>query len=80
MSDFCRGCRFDPKTTCPITPMYWAFLSRHEHALTGHARMAMPLRSLAKRTPARRAIDAEVFDSVSRAPQAGQPVEEGSTA
>lgn len=80
MSDFCRGCRFDPKTTCPITPMYWAFLARHAPALTGNARMAMPLRSLAKRAPARRAMDAAVFDSVSRTLQAGQPLEEGATA
>ncbi|MGY2251305.1 cryptochrome/photolyase family protein, partial [Pseudomonas gingeri] len=26
MSDYCRGCRFDPKSTCPLTPLYWAFL------------------------------------------------------
>ena len=21
LSDYCGGCRFDPKTTCPLTPM-----------------------------------------------------------
>lgn len=26
MSDYCRGCRFDPKSDCPLTPIYWAFL------------------------------------------------------
>lgn len=25
MSDICQGCQFDPKTTCPLTPLYWAF-------------------------------------------------------
>lgn len=26
MSDYCGECAFDPKSTCPLTPMYWAFL------------------------------------------------------
>ena len=33
MSDYCRDCRFHPKRSCPITPMYWAFLGRHEQKL-----------------------------------------------
>jgi deoxyribodipyrimidine photolyase-like uncharacterized protein len=30
MSDYCDGCAFDPKTTCPITRLYWAFLGRNQ--------------------------------------------------
>jgi deoxyribodipyrimidine photolyase-like uncharacterized protein len=42
MSDFCGDCRFDPQNNCPITNLYWAFLSRHEKLLSnnpphGHA-------------------------------------------
>jgi deoxyribodipyrimidine photolyase-related protein len=76
MSDYCRGCQFDPKTSCPVTPMYWAFLARHEAALAGNPRMAMPLRSLARRPAARRARDVATFDSVSSALAAGRPVPE----
>ncbi|MHC4940522.1 MAG: cryptochrome/photolyase family protein [Planctomycetota bacterium] len=49
MSDYCGSCAFDPKRTCPLTRMYWAFLDRHESALAGNPRMALPLRSLQKR-------------------------------
>jgi deoxyribodipyrimidine photolyase-related protein len=65
MSDYCKGCRFDPASTCPITPLYWAFLARHAVELGQSARMDMPLRSAAKRSQAQRASDAEVFERVS---------------
>ena len=65
MSDYCGGCGFDPKSTCPITRLYWAFLGRHEAQLSGNMRMAMPLRSLEKRAPEERARDGRVFDWVS---------------
>ena len=26
MSDYCKGCRYDPNTTCPFRGLYWAFL------------------------------------------------------
>lgn len=51
MSDFCRGCRYDPKkrvggTACPYTAGYWAFLDRTRDRLAGNHRMAQPLRGL----------------------------------
>ena len=67
MSDYCASCRFDPKSTCPVTRLYWAFLGRHEAQLAGNQRIAMPLRSLAKRSPEERARDARVFEWVSHA-------------
>ena len=60
MSDYCKGCAFDPKRDCPITPMYWAFLERNQDRLKGNQRLAMPLRSLAKRTEAARNEDRRI--------------------
>lgn len=74
MSDYCRACQFDPKTSCPLTSLYWAFLARHVDALAKNPRMFMPLRSLAKRTPGQRARDAETFEAVSAAVTAGAPL------
>ena len=65
-------CAFHPKKTCPITRLYWAFLARHGDALEGNQRIAMPLRSLAKRAEEKRAEDARIFDAVSRALEAGE--------
>jgi len=71
MSDYCGDCAFSPKRDCPITSLYWDFLARNETALSGNHRMAMPLRSLAKRDSARRTRDHDVFERVSRALQDG---------
>jgi deoxyribodipyrimidine photolyase-related protein len=60
MSDFCGGCAFDPKSTCPVTPLYWNLLGENEQRLAGNQRLSMPLASLRKRDPALRARDAEV--------------------
>jgi deoxyribodipyrimidine photolyase-related protein len=72
MSDLCAGCRFDPKRDCPVTPLYWAFLARQRERLEPSGRMLMPLRSLAKRAPAKRRRDAEVFERVSERLAAGE--------
>lgn len=61
MGDHCGPCAFHPKKTCPITRLYWAWLGRHADELEGNVRMAMPLRSLAKRDPEKRAEDQEIF-------------------
>jgi deoxyribodipyrimidine photolyase-related protein len=57
MSDYCGKCEFDPKKNCPITPLYWSFLSDNGTTLEGNARMAMPMRSLAKRKSEQRKRD-----------------------
>ncbi|MET3424833.1 deoxyribodipyrimidine photolyase-related protein [Actinoplanes tereljensis] len=51
MSDYCRGCRYDPKVrlganACPYTAGYWAFLARHEPQLSGNHRLRRPLQGL----------------------------------
>ncbi len=64
MSNFCKGCRFNPKNTCPLTSLYWAYLGRHREALARVDRMTLSVRSEARRTPAQRASDADVFARV----------------
>ena len=72
MSDFCGGCAFHPKKTCPITRLYWAYFQRHAGSLEGNQRVSMPLRSLAKRAPEKRAADGRIFDHVREVLEAGE--------
>lgn len=74
MSDYCQGCAFDPKSTCPITPMYWAFLERHRERLLGNPRMGIVMRALEKRALSSRERDRETLDGVQRALRAGERV------
>jgi deoxyribodipyrimidine photolyase-related protein len=53
MSDYCGGCRYDPKVrvgddACPYTAGYWAFLQRNVEVLQGNHRMRQPLRGLGR--------------------------------
>jgi deoxyribodipyrimidine photolyase-related protein len=53
MSDYCRACAYDVKdavgeNACPFNYLYWDFMARHEAALAGNNRLAMPMRTLAK--------------------------------
>lgn len=75
MSDHCQGCRFDPKTTCPLTPLYWAFLGRHREALARVDRMKLPMASERKRTAAQQANDAATFERVATALSRGEELD-----
>ena len=51
MSDFCAGCRYDPKAktgdkACPFNPLYWRFLIRHEDRLRSNPRLSMVYRNV----------------------------------
>ncbi len=51
MSDYCKGCRFDPKVklgprACPFNYLYWNFLIENEAALSRNPRMSLPYRNL----------------------------------
>lgn len=61
MSDYCEGCAFDPKKTCVISPLYWAFLMRHEGTLKNNARMRVPVASLHRRSRSARERDLLIF-------------------
>jgi deoxyribodipyrimidine photolyase-related protein len=64
MSDYCGGCRFDPKANCPLTSLYWAFLARHKALLERNPRLRMPMVSLARRPVGQRHYDKSVFRAV----------------
>jgi len=72
MSDYCEGCAFHPRTTCPITPLYWAFLARHAEQLGENHRLAVPLAALRKRPSAKREEDARTFTRVRDALDRGE--------
>jgi deoxyribodipyrimidine photolyase-related protein len=53
MSDYCKGCAYDPKIrvgegACPFNFLYWNFLIANKAVLEGNPRMAMPYRNLAR--------------------------------
>lgn len=64
MSDYCKGCSFHPKTTCPMTSLYWDFLRRNEGALASNPRMGIPLAALRRRTVEKQTQDAVVTERV----------------
>ena len=60
MSNYCKGCRFDPGVAtgpgaCPFTTLYWDFLIRHQSLLGKNQRMTMQLRNLDRLDAERRA-------------------------
>ncbi|MGB1567125.1 MAG: hypothetical protein ACPHBQ_01455, partial [Candidatus Poseidoniaceae archaeon] len=55
-----------PAKTCPISPMYWAYFERHKAAFSGNHRLAMTLRTLAKRSEEKKQHDRESFEYVVR--------------
>lgn len=77
MSDYCDGCRFDPRTTCPLPSMYWAYLGRHRDALADVIRVRLPLAAEAKRTAAQKQHDRAVFERVQAALLRGEELEPG---
>lgn len=70
MSNYCRGCRYDParatgENACPFTTLYWDFLMRNEAKLRRVPRMEMQLANLERLGPAeRREIRAQAHQIV----------------
>jgi deoxyribodipyrimidine photolyase-related protein len=64
MSNYCKGCRYDPAVAsgddaCPFTTLYWDFLLRHRPRLSKNTRMALQLKNVDRIGPeARAAIEA----------------------
>jgi deoxyribodipyrimidine photolyase-related protein len=74
MSDYCSLCSFDPKTDCPVTSLYWAFLARHETVLRTNPRLRMPMASLAKRGASRRKQDQGIYKRVGEILEKGDEI------
>jgi deoxyribodipyrimidine photolyase-related protein len=58
MSDYCKSCAYDVKdavgpNACPFNYLYWDFFARHERALAGNIRLAMPMKTLSRMDPAK---------------------------
>jgi deoxyribodipyrimidine photolyase-related protein len=55
MSDYCKGCRYNPRErsgdrACPFNFFYWDFLDRHRSRLTTQGRMSFILKNLDRMT------------------------------
>ena len=51
MTQFCKGCKYDPKlrvgeTACPFTTLYWDFLDRHREIFAKNHRMGQQVNGL----------------------------------
>jgi deoxyribodipyrimidine photolyase-related protein len=72
MSDYCKGCAYDPKLkvgerACPYNALYWDFFARHEPMLGGNARLGMVYRQLQKmQGPQLDALRAQAAESRAR--------------
>jgi len=75
MSDYCSGCAFRPDADCPVTPLYWAFLERHEPTLKSNPRLKLALASMRKRPEARRTRDRATFVHVREVLAEGKPLQ-----
>ena len=72
MTEYCGGCRFDPKKrvgddACPFTTLYWDFLDRHRDTFAKNHRMGQQLAGLNRLSdlPEVRVRAAEVLDALS---------------
>ena len=62
MSNYCKGCRYNPAhvtgdDACPYTTLYWDFLWRHRERFAHHPRTALQWRNLER-------LDAETINSI----------------
>lgn len=64
MSNYCKGCRYNPARAtgddaCPYTTLYWDFLRRHRERFAHHPRTALQWRNLER-------LDAQTITSIRR--------------
>jgi deoxyribodipyrimidine photolyase-related protein len=60
MSNYCKGCRYDPgkntgPTACPITVLYWDFIRQHEALLAANPRTIMQVKNWSRMDESTRA-------------------------
>jgi deoxyribodipyrimidine photolyase-related protein len=56
MSNYCKGCRFDPgishgEKACPFTTLYWDFVRKHKNLLEKNPRLGMQVKNWNKFSP-----------------------------
>jgi deoxyribodipyrimidine photolyase-related protein len=72
MSNYCRGCAYDPEATtgptaCPFNALYWDFMARHAAKLGGNQRMPYVYATWEKFGPAKQqAIRQQAQDILAR--------------
>ncbi|MBT3656938.1 MAG: deoxyribodipyrimidine photolyase [Euryarchaeota archaeon] len=64
MGDYCGDCSLHFKKSCPISDMYWNFLEENQIHFAKNHRMAMPMRTLSKRTQQAKDTAREVTEYV----------------
>lgn len=72
MSNYCQSCTL--KKVCPVTRLYWAYMSRHRSELNDNHRLRMMMASERKRDDEKKRVDREVYDYVTSTLAAGQPL------
>ncbi|GAB4421218.1 MAG: cryptochrome/photolyase family protein [Bacteroidia bacterium] len=60
MSDYCAGCRYDPRKrhgadACPFNSLYWHFYERHRGKLATHPRIGFAYKTLDRMAPGEKA-------------------------
>ena len=64
IGDYCGDCSLHFKKSCPMSDMYWNFLEENQSHFAKNHRMAMPMRTLAKRTQEAKDTAKEVTEYV----------------
>jgi deoxyribodipyrimidine photolyase-related protein len=79
MSDYCKGCKFDParstgEGSCPFTALYWSFLERNRETLSGNQRLLMPYATLHKKSAGeRKALRARAAEATNESASVPRP-------
>jgi deoxyribodipyrimidine photolyase-related protein len=61
MSNYCKGCRYQPEQrtgpdACPMTTLYWDFLIRHEQDFAANPRTALMVKHVGRMSEEDRAL------------------------
>lgn len=72
MSNYCRGCRYNPaqatgRDACPFTTLYWDFLIRHRDRFSRHPRTAQQWRNLERLNTGKRSAVARAANRLREA-------------
>jgi deoxyribodipyrimidine photolyase-related protein len=79
MSDYCTGCRYDPKgltedDACPFNALYWDFLGRNEVAFAANPRMSLVMKNWGARDAKWKAAVRTKADATRKRLRRGEPL------